>query len=226
MEATVAYLRALLCRDGVEQMRRDAELADAGLGAASPYRATMLHVIGLSYLLEGDAERADAEFAHAVDSASRSGSLPTIPVLLAERGIAAVDRDDWDAADGFAEQMLAMTQGGAVRRLLDERARVRVRGAGAAAARRPRAGASNSSPVPPGCARCSAMGYPSCRSRHCSRWRAPTSRSAIKVVPEPCFDRRATSSSNGRSWACCPISPPSYEPVSTRSAIGRRVRPR
>ena len=72
----------------------------------------MLHVIGLSYLLEGDAERADAEFAHAVDSASRSGSVPTIPVLLAERGIAAVDRDDWDAADGFAEQMLAMTQGG------------------------------------------------------------------------------------------------------------------
>ena len=112
MEATVAYLRALLCRDGVEQMRRDAELADAGLGAASPYRATMLHVIGLSYLLEGDAERADAEFAHAVDSASRSGSVPIIPVLLAERGIAAVDRDDWDAADGFAEQMLAMTQDG------------------------------------------------------------------------------------------------------------------
>jgi LuxR family maltose regulon positive regulatory protein len=112
MEATLAYLRALLCRDGVAEMRRDAELAAIGLDAASPYRATMLHVTGLSYLLEGDAERADAEFARAVDSASHSGSLPVVPVLLAERGVAAVDREDWDAADAFAEQMLAMMKGG------------------------------------------------------------------------------------------------------------------
>ena len=112
MEATLAYLRALLCRDGVAEMRRDADLAVAGLSTDSPYHATMRHAKGVSYLLEGDAERADAEFARAVDDATRSGSVPFVPVLLAERGIAATDREDWAAADMFVEQMLAMMHGG------------------------------------------------------------------------------------------------------------------
>jgi len=112
MDATLAYLRALLCRDGVAAMRHDAELAGEGLDEASPYRATMLHVTGLSYLLEGEAERADSEFADAVDSASRSGSVPAIPVMLAERGVVASDRGDWLAADGFVEQMLVMMKAG------------------------------------------------------------------------------------------------------------------
>src|SRR5262245_61191428 len=42
--ATVAYLRALLCRNGVEQMRADAATALAGLAPASPYRATMIQI--------------------------------------------------------------------------------------------------------------------------------------------------------------------------------------
>ena len=37
VEGTLAYLRALLCRDGLAAMRRDAGVAQAGLGAASPY---------------------------------------------------------------------------------------------------------------------------------------------------------------------------------------------
>jgi LuxR family maltose regulon positive regulatory protein len=112
MEATLAYLRALLCRDGMAEMRRDADLAVAGLSTDSPYHATMRHAKGVSYLLEGDAERADAEFARAVDDATRLGSVPFVPVLLAERGIAATDREDWAAADLFVEPMLAMMHGG------------------------------------------------------------------------------------------------------------------
>ena len=112
VEGTLAYLRALLCRDGLEEMRRDARIAWDGLAPASPYRATMLHVEALSYLLEGDHDRADALFARAVDAATRVGSLPAASILLAERGIVAIERDDWAAADTFAEQALAIVQGG------------------------------------------------------------------------------------------------------------------
>ena len=107
VEATLAYLRALLCRDGPTQMRRDAGIALNSLAASSPYRSAMLHADGVSYLLEGDPHRADASFAHAVDAA-RAESRPFVPVLLAERGIAAIEGDDWAAADTFAEQALAM----------------------------------------------------------------------------------------------------------------------
>ena len=112
MEGTLAYLRALLCRDGVEEMRRDAQIAWNGLSPASPYRATMLHVEGLSYLLEGDLDRSDALFSRAVDAATRAGVLPFVPVLLAERGIVAIERDDWAEAAAFAEQALAIMQDG------------------------------------------------------------------------------------------------------------------
>ena len=113
MEATLAYLRALLCRDGVAEMRRDADLAVAGLSTDSPYHATMRHAKGVSYLLEGDAERADAEVCpaplttprareacHSSRSCSPSGASPQH------------DREDWAAADMFVEQMLAMMHGG------------------------------------------------------------------------------------------------------------------
>ena len=43
IEGTVAYLRAVLCREGLAEMRRDASVAWDGLGTASPYRPTMLH---------------------------------------------------------------------------------------------------------------------------------------------------------------------------------------
>ncbi len=84
MEGTVAYIRALLCRDGLEEMRRDAQIAWQGLSPASPYRATMLHVEGLSHLLEGDPDAADAFFAHAVDAATRAG-VPAVRPRPARR---------------------------------------------------------------------------------------------------------------------------------------------
>ena len=61
MEATLAYLRANLCRNGIGEMRRDARIAWEGLSPASPYRATMLYTEGISYLLEGDPAEAAAD---------------------------------------------------------------------------------------------------------------------------------------------------------------------
>ena len=104
MEGYLAYLRAILCRDGVQEMRRDAQLAWDGLSPLSPYRVAMLHTEGLSYLLEGDLERADPILARAFDAAMEARALPFAPVLLAERCIVAAGRDDWPAAVALAEQ--------------------------------------------------------------------------------------------------------------------------
>src|SRR4029453_1494473 len=62
MASYLAYLQAILCRDGVAEMRRDARIAREGLSVLSPYRATMLHTEALSFLLDRDPERADALF--------------------------------------------------------------------------------------------------------------------------------------------------------------------
>ena len=116
MAATLAYLRALLCRHGIAQMRHDARLALAELNPASPYRATMLHTEGVSHLLGGDLDRADPLLVHAFDVATSAGAVPFLPVVLAERGIVAILRDDWNDADALADQALAFVQDGSLDR--------------------------------------------------------------------------------------------------------------
>jgi LuxR family transcriptional regulator, maltose regulon positive regulatory protein len=112
MEGYLAYLRAILCRDGVQEMRRDAQIAWDGLSPLSPYRSTMRYTEGLSYLLEGDLDRADPVLAHAFDTATDVGALPLAAVVLAERCIVAVGRDDWPSALALAEQALSILQDG------------------------------------------------------------------------------------------------------------------
>jgi LuxR family transcriptional regulator, maltose regulon positive regulatory protein len=112
MASYLAYLRAILCRDGVTEMRRDARLAWDGLSPLSPYRATMLHTEALSLLLAGDPERADALFARAVAAATEAGAPPLAAVVLAERGIIAARRDDWAEALALADRALELIGGG------------------------------------------------------------------------------------------------------------------
>jgi LuxR family maltose regulon positive regulatory protein len=97
-------------------MRRDARLAMAELSPASPYRATMLHTEGVSYLLDGELDRADPLLAHAFDVATSAGAVPFLPVVLAERGIVAILRDDWHEADALADQALDFVQDGSLDR--------------------------------------------------------------------------------------------------------------
>jgi LuxR family maltose regulon positive regulatory protein len=89
VESYLAYLRAILWRADVDQMRRDARAGWDGLSPSSSYRATMLYTEGLSYLLAGDADRADPILARAYDAASEAGSPPLAAVVLAERCILA-----------------------------------------------------------------------------------------------------------------------------------------
>ncbi len=108
MEASLAYLRALVCRDGLDEVRQDARTALEGLSPTSPYRATMLHAEGLAALLEGDLVEADLFFSRAVDEASSAGVVPFVPLLLAERGIVAIQRDRWSDARRLAADALAI----------------------------------------------------------------------------------------------------------------------
>jgi LuxR family maltose regulon positive regulatory protein len=112
MEATLAYLRAILCRKGIGEMRRDAQLAWEGLSPASPYRATMLYTEGVSFLLEGDPTRAGPVLARALNLATASGSLPLAGLILAEQCGVAAERDDWAEVTTLAEQAAAIVEDG------------------------------------------------------------------------------------------------------------------
>ena len=112
MESTLAYLRAILCRDGVDEMRRDAQMAWEGLSPASPYRATMLHTEGISYLVLGDHDRADPILAHAFDVATGANALPLAALILAERCIVAAQRDRWTEVTGLAQRAVALVEAG------------------------------------------------------------------------------------------------------------------
>ena len=112
MESSLAYLRALLCRAGIDEMRRDAQIAWRGLSPSSPYRATMVFTEAISYLLEGDIERADAMLAHSFDAAVHVRAQPLAAVVLAERCVVATQREDWREMRSLAERALAIVQDG------------------------------------------------------------------------------------------------------------------
>ncbi len=112
MESTLAYLRAILSRDGVDEMRRDAQIAWEGLSPASPYRATMLHTEGISYLVQGDHDRADPILAHAFDVATGANALPLAALILAERCIVAAQRDRWAEVATLAQRTVAIVEAG------------------------------------------------------------------------------------------------------------------
>jgi LuxR family maltose regulon positive regulatory protein len=111
-ESWVALARALLCRDGVDRMRADAEIALAGLAPASRWRPTALLLEGVAYLLDGQTDRADPVLAHAAELGAHVGGLPVASLALAERTIMAMERDDWGQADDLAQRALMLVRAG------------------------------------------------------------------------------------------------------------------
>jgi LuxR family transcriptional regulator, maltose regulon positive regulatory protein len=112
MAPWMALLRALLCRDGVDRMRADAEAAVAGLAPGSPWRATALLLEGVADVLAGEADRADPVLAHAVEVAIHIGALPAASAALAQRALVAIARHDWMEAETLAERALEIARAG------------------------------------------------------------------------------------------------------------------
>jgi LuxR family transcriptional regulator, maltose regulon positive regulatory protein len=112
MEPWMALLRALLCRDGVDQMRADAEAAVAGLAPGSPWWATALLLEGVADVLAGEADRADPILAHAVEVATHIGALPAASAALTQRALIAIARHDWMEAEALAQRALGIARAG------------------------------------------------------------------------------------------------------------------
>jgi len=112
MASWQAQLRALLCRKGLGQMRRDVEIALDGLAPGSQWRSSALAIEGTSWLLDGEPERADPILAHAVEVGLDAGAAPAVAVALAERAVVAIARGEWADAETLAEQAFAVVRDG------------------------------------------------------------------------------------------------------------------
>ncbi len=85
IEGWLALRRALLCPDGMEQARRDAELAAKLLPLDSLMRAPALLVLGMAHLGAGAPEQADDILADTVEVAEDAGATVAAVDALAER---------------------------------------------------------------------------------------------------------------------------------------------
>jgi LuxR family transcriptional regulator, maltose regulon positive regulatory protein len=110
LEPWLALLRALLCRDGVDQMRADAQKAVAGLAPGSPWSATALLLEGIADVLAGEADRADPILVHAAEVATHIGALPAASAALAQRALVAIARQDWIEAETLADRALEIAR--------------------------------------------------------------------------------------------------------------------
>jgi len=102
-EAFATMLRYTLCRDGIEQMRADADEAVHRYAAAGMVVATVPLAQGIARVLSGDLDGGDAFFAEALTLADHAA--PDVVVrALAQRALVAMERHQWSQAEDFASQ--------------------------------------------------------------------------------------------------------------------------
>ena len=102
-EAQATALRFTLCRDGVEQMRADADEAVHRYAAAGMVAAAVPNAQGIARILCGDLDGGDAFLEDAV-SLSDHGAPDVVVRALAQRALVAMERHQWDQAEALASQ--------------------------------------------------------------------------------------------------------------------------
>jgi LuxR family maltose regulon positive regulatory protein len=105
-----ALLRALLCRDGVDQMRADAGLAAKTMAAGSLWRASSLLFLGMAHLMAGDPDQADVVFEDQVAEARAAGGTIGISIALAQRSLLAIARGEWDLGERHLSEARAVAR--------------------------------------------------------------------------------------------------------------------
>lgn len=105
-----AMLRAFLCRNGTGRMRRDAQRARDDMTSESRWLPVSVALEGVSWLLDGEPERADPLLMRAAAIGRDIDAWPVTAAALAERAILAMDRDDWHDADAMAETGVAIVR--------------------------------------------------------------------------------------------------------------------
>jgi len=109
-EAWAAYVRALLCRDGVEQMRADADEAVRRFTTEKIVQAGPWIGQGLARAASGDLDGADASFQDAVSVGEQADTDEALGAALSERSLMAMARNQWDRAEVLADQVRAVVR--------------------------------------------------------------------------------------------------------------------
>jgi LuxR family maltose regulon positive regulatory protein len=109
-EAIAAVSRALLCRDGIGQMRADADEAARKLAEAGIVRPVAGGLQGLACVLSGDLDGGDAFFEEAFRVGRDVGVPDALAAILAERSLVAMARNQWSQAEAFADQARAIVR--------------------------------------------------------------------------------------------------------------------
>jgi LuxR family maltose regulon positive regulatory protein len=115
IEPRLALLRALLCRDGVDQMRVDAELATQTLGGGTLGggtfgRMSALLFLGLAHLMAGDPDRADVLFEDEVAESSAVEGTIGACIALSERSLLAMARGEWELSERHLSEARSMAR--------------------------------------------------------------------------------------------------------------------
>ena len=112
IEPWLALIRALLCRDGVEQMRADAELAARTMAPGSFWRITAMMYRAAAHLMAGDLDRADVLFEDVV-AEGQAGKIMFGPcIALAERSLLAMASGDWDLGRRYLSEARSLAREG------------------------------------------------------------------------------------------------------------------
>jgi LuxR family maltose regulon positive regulatory protein len=111
-ETLRAIIRAGLCRHGMDQALTDAEIAARSIPPASPWRALVVLLLGMTHMFTGSPARAEELFAHAVEIGADDGALPSASVALAEGALIALGRGEHREAHAMAERGCAMVAEG------------------------------------------------------------------------------------------------------------------
>jgi LuxR family maltose regulon positive regulatory protein len=112
IEPWLALLRAVLCRDGVEQLRADAELAATTMPPGSFLRTASLTYLAAAHLMAGDLDRADVLFGDAVAEGRVGGVMLGPCIALAERSLLAIGRGDWERGGRYLAEARSLAREG------------------------------------------------------------------------------------------------------------------
>ena len=112
LEPWLALIRALLCRDGVEQMLADAELAASTMAPGSFWRITAMMYRAAAHLMAGDLDRANVLFEDVVAEGQAGGITFGPCIALAERSLLAISSGDWDLGKRYLSEARSLAREG------------------------------------------------------------------------------------------------------------------
>jgi LuxR family transcriptional regulator, maltose regulon positive regulatory protein len=101
-EAWAALLRAILCRQGIAQMRTDADEAVRGFATGTFVTPAPALMVGIARILSGDIDGGDMFLEDAVSVGKEADATDDLAIALCQRSLVAMARDEWDQAEGLA----------------------------------------------------------------------------------------------------------------------------